>query len=264
LFGREIPIAAMIGDQQSATIGQACFEPGAMKCTFGTGAFAMQNTGEQCLVQSKDLLTTVLWRHHGKLRYAVEGSIFSAGSAVQWLRDGLGLLNDAAESDALARQANPDARVYLVPAFTGLAAPWWDPRARASIHGVTRGTGRAEIVRAALEAACFQTRDLLESARADGSPLPARLRVDGGMTANPWMLQFLADILGIPVVRPTLSETTAAGAASCAALQVGLAADTAELAAKWQADLVIGPIMSADEREQRYQGWRDAVSRTLT
>jgi glycerol kinase len=264
LFGRAIPIAAMIGDQQAATIGQACFDPGSMKCTFGTGAFAMQNTGEQCLVQSHELLTTVLWRHHGKLRYALEGSIFSAGSAVQWLRDGLGLLSNAAESEALAHQADSNARVYLVPAFTGLGAPWWDPSARASLQGVTRGTGRAEIVRAALEAACFQTRDLLESARADGSPLPDRLRVDGGMTANNWMLQFLADILGMPVVRPTLTETTALGAASCAALQLGLVADTAELALKWQADMVVGPIMSADEREQRYQGWREAIRRTLS
>lgn len=264
LFGRAIPISAMIGDQQAATIGQACFTPGSMKCTFGTGAFAMQNTGEQCLVQNHELLTTVLWRHHGKLRYALEGSIFSAGSAVQWLRDGLGLISNAAETEALAHQADPQARVYMVPAFTGLGAPWWDPTARASLQGITRGTGRAEIVRAALEAACFQTRDLLESALANGSPLPDRLRVDGGMTANNWMLQFLADILGMPVVRPTLTETTALGAASCAALQLGLATDTAELALKWQADMVVGPIMSRDERDQRYQGWRDAVRRTLS
>lgn len=264
LFGRSIPIAAMIGDQQAATIGQACFEPGAMKCTFGTGAFAMQNTGEKCLVENHELLTTVLWRHHGKLRYALEGSIFSAGSAVQWLRDGLGLIHNAAETEALAHQADPKARVYLVPAFTGLGAPWWDPQARASLQGVTRGTGRAELVRAALEAACFQTRDLLESARAHGSPLPERLRVDGGMSANLWMLQFLADILGMPVVRPELTETTASGAVSCAALQLGLSANTADLATKWQADMVVGPIMSVDEREQRYLGWRQAVGRTLS
>ncbi|MCP4862280.1 MAG: glycerol kinase GlpK [Planctomycetes bacterium] len=264
LFGRAIPIAAMIGDQQAATIGQVCFEAGAMKCTYGTGAFAMQNTGEQCLVQNHELLTTVLWRHHGKLRYALEGSIFSAGSAVQWLRDGLGLIQTAAETEALAQQADPKARVYMVPAFTGLGAPWWNPQARASLQGVTRGTGPAEIVRAALEAACFQTRDLLESARAHGSPLPERLRVDGGMSANLWMLQFLADILGMPVVRPELTETTASGAVSCAALQLGLSANTAELSTKWRADMVVGPIMSVDEREQRYQGWRQAVGRTLS
>jgi glycerol kinase len=264
LLGRAIPIRAMIGDQQAATIGQACFHPGAMKCTFGTGAFAMQNTGEQCLVQNHDLLTTVLWRHHGKLRYALEGSIFSAGSAVQWLRDGLGLISNAAETEALAQQANPEARVFLVPAFTGLGAPWWQPTARASLQGITRDSGPAEIARAALEAACFQTRDLLESALADGSPFPDRLRVDGGMTDNGWMLQFLADILGLPVVRPKLTETTAVGAASCAALQIGLVADTGELAVKWQADRVVKPMMSKDESEQRYQGWRDAIRRTLS
>jgi len=264
LFGRAIPVAAMIGDQQGATVGQACFAPGSMKCTFGTGAFAMQNTGAQCIVQSQDLLTTVLWRHHGKLDYALEGSVFSAGSAIQWLRDGLGILANATQSAALARAANPNARIYLIPAFTGLGAPWWDPNARASLHGVTRGTGRAEIVRAALEAACFQTRDLLESAHADGAPLPNRLRVDGGMTVNAWMLQFLADILDMPIVRPKLTEITAAGAASCAALQLGLVADTAELATKWQAEQVVEPIMAAPEREQRYQGWRDAVGRTLS
>jgi len=250
LFGRAIPIAAMIGDQQAATIGQVCFEAGAMKCTYGTGAFAMQNTGEQCLVQNHELLTTVLWRHHGKLRYALEGSIFSAGSAVQWLRDGLGLIQTAAETEALAQQADPKARVYMVPAFTGL--------------GVTRRTGPAEIGRAPREAACFQTRDLRDSARAHGSPLPERLRVDGGMSANLWMLQFLADILGMPVVRPELTETTASGAVSCAALQLGLSANTAELSTKWRADMVVGPIMSVDEREQRYQGWRQAVGRTLS
>jgi glycerol kinase len=264
LFGRPIPIAAMIGDQQAATIGQVCFEAGAMKCTYGTGAFAMQNTGEKCLVQNHELLTTVLWRHHGKLRYALEGSIFSAGSAVQWLRDGLGLIQSAAETEALAHKADPKSRVYMVPAFTGLGAPWWKPKARASLQGVTRGTRPAEIVRAALEAACFQTRDLLESARAHGSPLPERLRVDGGMSANLWMLQFLADVLGMPVVRPELTETTASGAVSCAALQLGLYTETAELTTKWQADMVVGPIMSEDEREQRYQGWRQAVGRTLS
>ena len=264
LFGRAIPIAALVGDQQSATIGQACFAPGSMKCTFGTGAFAMQNTGAQCMVQNEDLLTTVLWRHQGNCDYALEGSIFSAGSAIQWLRDGLGILSNAAQSAALAGAADPHARIYLIPAFTGLGAPWWDPNARASLHGLTRGTGRAEIVRAALEAACFQTRDLLESARANGALLPDCLRVDGGMTANAWMLQFLADILDLPIVRPKLTEITAAGAASCAALQLGLVADTAELASKWQADQVVEPIMAAAEREQRYQGWRDAVGRTLS
>jgi glycerol kinase len=223
----------------------------------------MQNTGELCLVQSRELLTTVLWRHHGKSRYALEGSIFSAGSAVQWLRDGLGLIRHAGESEALARAADPAARVYLVPAFTGLGAPWWDPRVRASLSGLTRGSGPAEIARAALEAACFQTRDLLESARADGSPLPDRLRVDGGMTANRWMLQFLADILHMPVIRPASTETTAIGAANCAALQLGLFADTAELAAKWRVDVVVEPIMGEDEREERYRGWRDAVGRIL-
>jgi glycerol kinase len=222
LFGRALPIGAMVGDQQAATLGQGCLEPGTMKCTFGTGAFAMQNTGERCLVESRRLLTTLLWQHPGGVQYALEGSIFSAGSAIQWLRDGLGLIGHAQETEALARRADPDAQVYLVPAFTGLGAPWWDPHARASLLGITRGTGRPEIVRAALEAACFQTRDLLETAADDGAPLPANLRVDGGLCNNAWFLQFLADMLDLPIVRPAQVETTALGAAFCAGLTAGL------------------------------------------
>lgn len=263
LFGRSLPIVGMLGDQQAASLGQACFESGTMKCTYGTGAFAMQNTGEQCLVQSRDLLTTVLWSRGEQVQYAVEGSIFSAGSAVQWLRDGLHLIEDAAQSAALAREADPDSGVYLIPAFTGLGAPWWQPEVRASIEGITRGTGRAEIVRAALEASCFQTRDLLENARASGTALPSTLRVDGGMTRNPWLLQFLADILGLPVARPASAETTAAGAASAAALQLGLVHDPCELVSAWRAEVEVGPIMSEDEREARYAGWRQALARHL-
>ena len=264
LFGRALPIRALIGDQQAATLGQACFQPDSMKCTFGTGAFAMQNTGSRCLVESRRLLTTVLWQFADKVQYALEGSIFSAGSAIQWLRDGLGLFADVHQTEALARQADPDAQVHLVPAFNGLGAPWWDPHARASLLGITRGTGRAEIVRAALEAACFQTRDLLETATADGATLPHELRVDGGLCNNLWFLQFLADTLDLPVVRPEQVETTAAGVALCAGLQAELFDLESAAATPRGQPQVFRPTMPELERASRYDRWRDAVSRTLS
>lgn len=264
LFGRAIPIRAAVGDQQAATLGQHCFVPGSMKCTYGTGAFAMQNTGERCVVESRRLLTTVLWQHAGQTQYALEGSIFSAGSAMQWLRDGLQLFRHVNETEALARQAQTNSGVYLVPAFHGLGAPWWDPDARASLLGITRGTGPAEIVRAGLEASCFQTLDLLETAKDDGVPLPTELHVDGGLCNNRWFLQNLADTLQIPIRRPANVETTAAGAALCVALSCGLT-DLRQIQ-KPTADghETYHPTLSLSDRDQRYAHWRDAVSRTLS
>ncbi len=264
LFGRSIPIGAILGDQQAATLGQGCFTPGSMKCTFGTGAFAMQNTGSNCLVESENLLTTVLWQNAETTHYALEGSIFSAGSTMQWLRDGLHLFQDVTETEAMAHQADPNAEVYLVPAFNGLGAPWWDPNARAALLGVTRGTGPAEIVRAGLEATCFQTRDLLETARADGAQMPSELRVDGGLCNNLWFLQFLADILNIPIVRPNNLETTATGAAFCAALQSSLCSLQEVAPFLHQESARFDPKLSAGERESRYHKWRQAVKRTLS
>lgn len=264
LFGRAIPIHAVIGDQQAATLGQHCFTSGSMKCTYGTGAFAMQNTGERCIVESRRLLTTVLWKHQGKVQYALEGSIFSAGSAMQWLRDGLGLFEHVDQTEALARQAQPNSGVYLVPAFHGLGAPWWDANARAALLGITRSTGRAEIVRAGLEASCFQTLDLLETAKEDGTQLPDSLHVDGGLCNNAWFLQNLADILQLPIQRPENVETTAAGAALCAALGAGLTQLDSVQGFSRKGIKTFLPQMQASERDQRYAAWRNAVSRTLT
>jgi len=263
-FGSALPITCLVGDQQAATLGQGCFTPGTMKCTFGTGAFAMQNTGEQCLVESRRLLTTVLWEHQGKTHFALEGSIFSAGSAIQWLRDGLQLFQDVRETEVLARQADPHSAVFLVPAFTGLGAPWWDPHARASLLGITRDTGKPEIVRAALEAAVFQTRDLLETARADGAPLPEALRVDGGLCHNRWFLQTLADTLQMPILRPEHVETTAAGAALAAGLAAGLYDLAGATARIPPAAETYTPNLSSEASDARYALWRDAVSRTLS
>lgn len=264
IFGRAIPIRALIGDQQAATIGQHCLAPGSMKCTYGTGAFAMQNTGKRCVVESRRLLTTVLWQHQGQVQYALEGSIFSAGSAIQWLRDGLHLFEHVEETEALASQAKANSGVYLVPAFNGLGAPWWDPHARASLLGITRGTGRPEIVRAGLEASCFQTLDLLETAKADGTSMPHALHVDGGLCNNRWFLQNLADILQIPVRCPAIVETTAAGAAICAALGIGLI-DVSEIRQSPSEDMqTYHPVMSLAARDEHYALWRKAVSRTLS
>ncbi|HEX7969932.1 MAG TPA: glycerol kinase GlpK, partial [Stellaceae bacterium] len=217
LFGAPIAIAGMAGDQQAATIGQACFAPGMIKSTYGTGCFAVLNTGAEALASRHRLLTTLAYRLEGKPTYAIEGSIFVAGAAVQWLRDGLGLIARADQSADLARAADPARRVYVVPAFTGLGAPYWDADARGAIFGLTRDVGRAELVRATLEASCYQTRDLIEAMRADGAA-PASLRVDGGMVVNDWFAQCLADTLGLPVERPRFTETTVLGAAALAGL----------------------------------------------
>jgi glycerol kinase len=260
-LGTPVPICGMAGDQQAATVGQACFTPGMVKSTYGTGCFAVLNTGAAPLASRHRLLTTLAYRLEGRATYAIEGSIFVAGAAVQWLHDGLGLIRDAGECDALARAADPARRVYLVPAFTGLGAPYWDAEARGALFGLTRDAGRAEIVRAALEAACYQTRDLIEAMRADGAAL-ASLRVDGGMVVNDWFAQRLADLLGLPVERPCITETTALGAAALAGLAAGLYPSLDALAGRWRRDRLFEPTLGADERDERYAGWQDAVRRT--
>jgi glycerol kinase len=261
LFGAPLPILGMAGDQQAAAIGQACFEPGMVKSTYGTGCFALLNTGTRAVDSKTRLLTTIAYRLNGTTIYALEGSIFIAGAAVQWLRDGLRIIASAGESEALAKAADPDQAVYLVPAFTGLGAPYWDADARGAIFGLTRNSGRAEIARAALEAVCFQTRDLLEAMRADGAAELEALRVDGGMVANDWLLQMLSDILGVAVERPAVSETTALGAACLAGLGTGFFDSLDGIARLWQSAGRFEPRMAAAERDRRYAGWRDAVRR---
>jgi glycerol kinase len=261
LFGRPIPLASAVGDQQAATFGQACFEPGAAKNTYGTGAFLLMNTGDTAIASRHNLLTTVAWRIGGAVTYALEGSIFIAGAAVQWLRDELGLFASAAETEALAAGLSGNAGVYLVPAFTGLGAPYWDPDARGAIFGLTRDVGRAAIARAALEAICYQTRDLMEAMAADGAPRPTALRVDGGMTRNDWLMQFLADTLDLPVERPEVTETTALGAAYLAGLASGIWDSVEDIARHWRRERRFEPRMAAAERSQLYDGWQDAVAR---
>ena len=262
-FGAPIAILGSAGDQQAATVGQACFAPGMIKSTYGTGCFAVLNTGTERVHSRHRLLTTLAYRLEGKPTFAIEGAIFVAGAAVQWLRDGLGLIKTAAEIEALARAADPARRVYLVPAFAGLGAPYWDADARGSIVGLTRDTGRAELARAALDAACFQTRDLMEAMRADGTH-PASLRVDGGMVANDWFMQRLADLLGMPVERPRIIESTACGAAALAGIGAGLYPSLDAVARQWALDRRFEPEMGRDERDALYGGWQDAVRRTLS
>ena len=262
-FGAAIPVLGIAGDQQAATVGQACFAPGMIKSTYGTGCFALLNTGETAVASKNRLLTTLAYRLQGRATYAVEGAIFIAGAAIQWLRDGLGLIKDARESEALARAADPARRVYLVPAFTGLGAPHWDADARGALFGLTRDAGRAEIVRAALDACCFQTRDLLDAMRADGAD-PRSLRVDGGMVANDWLMQRLADLLGLPVERPRHTETTVRGAAALAGLAAGIYPSLDAIARQWSLDRAFEPRLSRDEREALHAGWQDAVARTLS
>jgi glycerol kinase len=262
LFGRPIPILGVAGDQQAAAIGQGCLKPGQIKSTYGTGCFLLVHTGDAPVFSKRRLLTTVAARLDGKTSYALEGSIFVAGAAVQWLRDGLGVIGSAAETAALARGARDD-RVYLVPAFTGLGAPWWDAEARGAIFGLTRATGPAELARAALEAACFQTRDLVAAAAEDGVS-PEALRIDGGMVANDWLAQRLADLVGLPVLRPQVLETTALGAACLAGWKAGVFPDLETFAARERGFQTFEPRMDPAERARRLAGWDDAVSRTLS
>ncbi|MEA2780272.1 MAG: glycerol kinase [Rhodospirillaceae bacterium] len=261
LFGRPIPILGVAGDQQAATIGQACFAPGMIKSTYGTGCFVLLNSGQDAPLSKNRLVTTVAARLAGKTSYAVEGSIFIAGAAVQWLRDGLGLIAAAADTEAMAAALPGNAGVYLVPAFTGLGAPYWEPEARGAIFGLTRDIGPREFARATLEAVCYQTRDLMEAMAADGAPRPTALRVDGGMTGNDWLMQFLADILDLPVERPVVTETTALGAAYLAGLQAGLFKSIEDIARQWRRDRLFEPRMSTGDRDRLYAGWQDAVRR---
>jgi glycerol kinase len=261
LLGAPIAVLGMAGDQQAALIGQACFQPGMVKSTYGTGCFMIQNTGPHPLVSRSRLLTTVAYRLNGQVSYAVEGSIFVAGAAVQWLRDGIKLISDARDSEALAEQTGDACGVYLVPAFTGLGAPYWDPKARGAIFGLTRDTGIKEIVTAGLQSVCYQTRDLLEAMRQDGTVEPSALRVDGGMVVNNWVMQFLADILGVPVERPEVTETTALGVAYLAGLQAGLYGSLEEIASHWHRQRRFEPRMAAEHRAKLYHGWLDAVKR---
>jgi len=267
LFEGAIRIAGMAGDQQAATVGQGCSAPGMMKATYGTGAFALLNTGDRPVISRNRLLTTIAYQLDGRRTYALEGAIFVAGAAVQWLRDGLRTIASASETSELAGRADPADQVYLVPAFVGLGAPWWDAEARGAVLGLTRKSGPAELARAALEAVGYQTRDLLEAMCADwpsAAEAQTVLRVDGGLTASEWAMQFLADILAAPVDRPAVMETTALGAAYLAGRQAGLCPDLATFAATWKPDRRFEPHMDLETRERKYAGWCDAVRRTLT
>ena len=262
-FGKPIPVTGMAGDQQAATVGQACFSVGMIKSTYGTGCFMMLNTGGEIVFSQNKLLTTVLYRINGQPTYALEGSIFIAGAGVQWLRDGLGLLDHAKDSEELAASVHDTGGVYLVPAFTGLGAPYWDPHARGALLGLTRNSNRAHIVRATLEAVCYQTRDLLEAMINDGTAIPGELRVDGGMVANDWLLEFLSDTLSTRVERASCLETSALGAAYLAGLGAGLYTSLEEVSDLWQSNRTFTPNMTQERREALYQGWRVAVSRVL-
>lgn len=265
LFGSAIPIGGIAGDQQAALVGQACFEPGMIKSTYGTGCFIVLNTGKQAVASNNRLLTTIGYRLDGKTTYALEGSIFVAGAAVQWMRDAMGLIEAASETGKLARQADINQDVYLVPAFTGLGAPHWDGDARGAIFGITRATGPAELSKAALESVCYQTRDLLEAMRGDWENMGETvLRVDGGMVASNYTMQFLADILNAPVDRPAVLETTALGAAYLAGLFIGLLPPPEETANSWKRDIRFTPSLDDDIRDRKYAGWKDAISRTLS
>ncbi len=264
LFGRAIPIYGIAGDQQAATIGQACFTPGMMKSTYGTGCFALLNTGDAPVFSKNRLLTTIGYQLGGKPTYALEGSIFIAGAVVQWLRDGLKIIRDAKETQPLAEAADPAQSVIMVPAFTGLGAPYWAAECRGAIFGLTRASGPAEFARAALESVGFQTRDLLEAMRADWSD-PARqatLRVDGGMSASDWTMQFLSDIIGAEVDRPKILETTALGAAWLAGMRAGIYPDQEGFAKNWALERTFRPAMPAADRDARYARWKRAVAAT--
>jgi len=263
MFGRAIPICGVAGDQQAAAFGQACFAPGDIKSTYGTGCFVVINTGDKAVVSKNKLLSTIAWRLEGKTTYALEGSIFIAGAAVQWLRDELQIIKSASETAALAESIDSNHGVYLVPAFTGLGAPHWAPNARGLITGLTRGAGRAELARAALESVVYQTADLMTAIAGDGAATKT-LRVDGGMVANDWAMQFLADILGLPVERPQVLETTALGAAYLAGLKAGVFENTDEIAERWRLDARFQPAMAPATRAKNLAGWADALRRTLS
>jgi glycerol kinase len=264
LLGGVIPVAGMAGDQQAATVGQACFHKGMIKSTYGTGCFMLLNTGADAIQSKNQLLATIAYRLQGEVVYGLEGSIFSAGVIVKWLRDNMKLIKTAAETEAFARQVTDTEGVYLVPGFTGLGAPYWDPEARGAILGLTRNSSAQHIVRAGLESVCYQTRDLLQAMKSDSGTDFEVLRVDGGMVANNWLLQFLADILDVEVQRPVCIETSALGAAFLAGLQVGVYQSLDQIAHLWRANASFMPNMSVVNRNQLYSGWQKAVTRVLT
>lgn len=260
LLGHSIPVYGIAGDQQAATVGQACFEPGMVKSTYGTGCFMVLNTGNNCVLSKNKLLTTVAYRLNGETTYALEGSIFIAGAAVQWLRDSVRLIKDASETESLASSIDTSDGVYMVPAFTGLGAPYWDPDARGALVGLTRNSGIAQIVRATLDSVCYQTRDLF-SAMSDDAVMPQELRVDGGMIVNNFVLQRLADLVQVPVVRPQVVETTALGAAYLAGLKAGVYGSLDEIGQLWQAERRAKPERDSAYANSRYAGWQRAVER---
>ena len=265
LFGREIPILGVAGDQQAATVGQACFEPGMMKSTYGTGCFALMNTGDTPVRSQNRLLTTVAYQLDGKRTYALEGSIFIAGAVVQWLRDGLKIIREASETQGMAEKSDETQSVILVPAFTGLGAPYWEPESRGAIFGLTRNSGPNELARAALQSVGYQTRDLLEAMRADSpGDMEGVLRVDGGMSASDWTMQFLSNIIGAPVDRPEVKETTALGAAWLAGMKAGIYPDQQGFAENWKLERRFEPAMAEDERSEKYDMWKKAVAATIS
>jgi len=265
VLGTAIAIRGAAGDQQAATIGQACFDPGMMKSTYGTGCFALLNTGSEIVRSRNRLLTTVAYRLDGKTTYALEGAIFMAGASVQWLRDKMRLFKDSAESGALAKASDPASEVYLVPAFVGLGAPWWDADARGAIYGLTRNTSAGDLARAALESVAYQTQDLLSAMRKDWKGARHTvLRVDGGMVASDWTMQFLSDILDVPVDRPTILETTALGAAWLAGWKAGVWPDMKGFSKRWSLERQFNPSMNPALRRRKLRGWHDAIARTLT
>ena len=262
LFGAPVTLAGIAGDQQAALVGQACFAPGTVKSTYGTGCFVLLNTGETAVTSEHGMLTTPAYRIGGRMTYALEGSIFAAGAAVKWLRDGLGLINRAADTHDMSTKLDGNGGVYMVPAFVGLGAPHWDPDARASITGLTFAATGSHIARAALESVAYQTADLMNAMVADGARDARQIRVDGGMAANDWFCQFLADMLDTDVVRPANIETTAAGAAFLAGMAVGIWNGPDDIAATWKEDRIFTPAMTRDARSSLMEGWQDAVDRT--
>jgi glycerol kinase len=266
LFGKPIPILGVAGDQQAATIGQACFAPGMLKSTYGTGCFALLNTGDTAVASNNRLLTTIAYQFDGKPTYALEGSIFIAGAVVQWLRDGLKIIRAASETHPLAEKADPNQNVVLVPAFVGLGAPYWNAECRGAIFGLTRNSGPEEFAKAALQSVGYQTRDLLEAMKADwqGEGAGSTLRVDGGMSASDWAMQFLSDIIGAPVDRPEVLETTALGAAWLAGQRAGLYPDQQGFSDSWALERTFAPNMAENERAEKYAAWKRAVAATMS
>ena len=262
LFGFEIPISGIAGDQQAALFGQNCIKPGMVKNTYGTGCFVLMNTGGKPIKSGQNLLTTIAWQLSDKVEYALEGSVFVGGAVVQWLRDGLGIIKSSSEIEDIASQVNKTEGVYLVPAFSGLGAPYWDPHARGTIVGITRGTTHSHIARAALESIAYQSFDLLKAMEADSGIQLEQLRVDGGAAVNNLLMQFQADLLGVSVIRPKITETTALGAAYLAGLSVGFWEDWDEISGQWQTERKFEPVMSKDEIKTLYSGWLNAVEKS--